>query len=355
MGEYRPPAVRSNDAWPADFAARVAASMRTELTDLSAGSSGDLCDGIVARHLAAEAGDVFLGSKVRRVADASMNAADAEAIAAQRALEDAGISAADVDVILSWAAVPDRPTPPSAPRVAHLIGARRAFAMGLDVGCATILGQLLFASSLIESGRARNVLLTSSHLITRAFRLEHPASPSVGDIANAVVVAPSERAGILGVFGVTHGDWYDAVTWRRAKENDTPWWEPGGPMYLGSYDREAVRQIVRDTVRFGVETVREAVVRAGISLADVDVLCSVQPRRWIPSAIAEGLGLSPGLAIQTFDELAHLGGCGTVTNLIEARKQGKLAPRSDGRAPIACLYAQGAGFTRAAAIVRWSE
>jgi 3-oxoacyl-[acyl-carrier-protein] synthase III len=226
-------------------------------------------------------------------------------------------------------------------------------AMGLDVGCATIIGQLLFASSLIESGRARNVLLTSSHFITRAFPLEHPASPSVGDIANAVVVAPSERAGILGVFGVTHGDWYDAVTWRRGKENDTPWYEAGGAMYLGSYDREAVRHIVRDTVRFGVETVREAVARAGVSLADIDVLCSVQPRRWIPSAIAEGLGLSPDVALQTFDELAHLGGCGAITNLMEARSRGRLERRPDGRSPIACLYAQGAGFTRAAAIVRW--
>jgi 3-oxoacyl-[acyl-carrier-protein] synthase III len=227
--------------------------------------------------------------------------------------------------------------------------------MGLDVGCATIIGQLLLAASLVESGRARNVLLTSSHFITRAFPLEHPASPSVGDIANAVVVVPSERPGILAASGVTHGEWYDAVTWRRSKENDTPWYDAGGAMYLGSYDREAVRSIVRDTVRFGVETVRETVDRAGISLADVDVLCSVQPRRWIPSAIAEVLGLPPSLAVQTFDQLAHLGGCGPVTNLIEARKQGRLAPRRDGRPATACLYAQGAGFTRAAAIVRWCE
>jgi 3-oxoacyl-[acyl-carrier-protein] synthase III len=358
MGEFRPPNVRTNDAWPADFAARVAASIRTELTDIEAGTSADLCDRVVARHLESEHGDVFLGARRRLVFDASMTACDAEAIAARGALAEANMPAADVDVVLSWAAVPDRPTPPSAPRVAHLIGAKRAIAMGLDVGCATIMGQLLFAASLVESGRARNVLLTSSHFITRAFPLEHPASPSVGDIANAVIVAPAERPGILAVAGVTHGEYYDAVTWRRGKDDDTPWWEPGGAMYLGSYDREAVRRIVRDTVRFGADTVREAAARAGIGLGDIDVLCSVQPRRWIPSAICEALGLSPEIAPQTFDELAHLGGCGVVTNLIEARRRGMLAPRAgrDGcapRAPVVCLYAQGAGFTRAAAIVRW--
>jgi 3-oxoacyl-[acyl-carrier-protein] synthase-3 len=353
MGEYRPPTVRTNDAWPADFAARVAASMRTELTDVTAGSSGDPCDAIFARHLATEEGDVFLGTTRRRVADASMSAADAEALAAKSALDDAGLDAGDVDVVLSWAAVPDRPTPPSAPRVAHLIGARRAVAMGLDVGCATIAGQLLFAASLVESGRARNVLLTSSHFITRTFPFEHPASPSVGDVANAIVVGPAERAGVISVFGVTHGEFYDAVTWRRGKENDTPWYEAGGAMYLGSYDREAVRRIVRDSVRFGVDTVREAAAKAGVAPGDIDVLCSVQPRRWIPAAIAEGLGLSPDVAPQTFDDLAHLGGCGVVTNLIEARRRGMLDPKPDGRGPIVCMYAQGAGFTRAAAIVRW--
>ena len=352
MGEFRPPAVRTNDAWPVDFAARVAASTRTELTDVTAGTSTDPCDAIVARHLASEAG-VFLGAKRRRVAEASMSACDAEALAARSALDDARVAAEDVDIILSWAAVPDRPTPPSAPRVAHLIGAKRAFAMGLDVGCATIAGQLLFAASLVETGRARNVLLTSSHFITRTFPFEHPASPSVGDVANAVVVAPSERAGVLSVFGATHGEYYDAVTWRRGKENDTPWWEAGGAMYLGSYDRDAVRRIVRDSVRFGADTVREAATRAGITPAQIDVLCSVQPRRWIPEAIAETLGLSPEIAPQTFDDMAHLGGCGVVANLLEARRRGMLAPRRDGTAPIVCLYAQGAGFTRAAAIVRW--
>jgi 3-oxoacyl-[acyl-carrier-protein] synthase III len=352
IGEYRPPVVRTNGEWPDDFAQRVAESTRTELTDVEAGSSGDPCDALVARHLAKEAGDVFLGASRRRVADESMSACDAEAIAARAALADAGIAAADVDVIFSWAAVPDRPTPPSAPRVAHLIGAKQSVAMGLDVGCATIAGQLLLAASLVESGRARNVLLTASHFVTRAFPFEHPASPSVGDVANAIVIAPAEQPGILSVFGVTHGEYYDAVAWRRAKDNDTPWYEAGGPMYLGTYDREGVRRIVRDTVRFGVDTVREAAARASISVSEIDVLCSVQPRRWIPTAIAEVLGLPQTAAPNTFDELAHLGGCGAVTNLLEARRRGLLAPRA-GRNPIVCVYAQGAGFTRAAAILRW--
>jgi 3-oxoacyl-[acyl-carrier-protein] synthase-3 len=353
IGLWLPDTIRGNDAWPADFASRAAASAHRELTDVTAGASGDGIDRIVARYVAEEADDPFVGAKLRRVADDTMTACEGEANAARAALADANLDAREIDVVLSWALVPDRPTPPSAPRVAHLIGATRAFGIGIDVACASIIGQLLLAASLVESGRVRNVLVTSSHLMTRTFPLAHPASPNVGDAATAVVVSASENAGILAGYGLSHGDLYDAVSWRRPQGDDAPWHRAGGPMYMGSYDREGVRRVVQDTVRFGADTVAEAARRSGISPSEIDVLASVQPRRWIPWAIAESLGLSPQIAPQTFDELAHLAGCGVVANLLEARRRGLLASRSSGRLPNVCLYAQGAGFTRAALIVRY--
>ena len=54
------------------------------------------------------------------------------------------------------------------------------------------------------------------------------------------------------------------------------------------------------------------------------MLASVQPRRWVPAAIAEGLGLPARVAPQTYDRYAHLGGAGAVANLIAARDAGLL-------------------------------
>jgi len=355
MGEWRPETIRENDAWPQDFAAHAAASAHRELADVPEAARGDECDAIVTRHLAEEQGDPFLGTKQRRVAHDAVTACEAEAMAAIAALADAGVDAKDVDAVLSWAAVPDRPTPPSAPRVAHLVGATRAFGIGMDAACATIVSQLLVAASLIEAGRARTVLITGSHLMTRAFPPLHPASPSVGDAATAVVVGATEATGILSAFGVSHGEYYDAVAWRRAKDNDTPWYQPGGAMYVGSYDRAAVARLVRDTVRFGAETITEAARRSGVPVASINALACVQPRRWVPAAIAEALGRPAAIAPQTFDELAHLGGCGVVTNLLEARRRGLLCPDGQGRPATACIYAQGAGFTRASIIVRFGS
>jgi 3-oxoacyl-[acyl-carrier-protein] synthase III len=170
----------------------------------------------------------------------------------------------------------------------------------------------------------------------------------VGDAATAIVVGPSARRGILAAHAISEGLHYDAVAWRRARGNDTRWFEPGGASYLGSYAPEAARALILGTVRIAAGTVREASVMAGVPLDRIRVLASVQPRRWIPAAIAEALGLDPAIAPTTFDDHAHLGGCGVIANLLEARRRGRIT-----KGDIVALYAQGAGFTRAAALLEW--
>jgi 3-oxoacyl-[acyl-carrier-protein] synthase III len=138
--------------------------------------------------------------------------------------------------------------------------------------------------------------------------------------------------------------------WCRDKtaELDVPWWEPGGAFFMGGHDAEATRKLIDDTIDIGITTVRELADKARFDVREIDVLASVQPRRWVPPAIAEGLGLAPRIAPQTYDRFAHLGGAGAVANLVAARDAGLLREGA-----LAVMYAQGAGFTRAAAAFRW--
>lgn len=349
LGLHLPDTIRDNGAWPSDFREAFERRGRHEFTDIDA-SGADEAARIVARHVAPELGDPFMGTVRRRVAASGDTAVFAETRAAEQALADAGVDADEVDAIVSWAVVPDRLLPTGANAVAHALGAKRAFGVGMDAGCASPVTQLLFAASMIESGRARHVLLTQSHLMTRAFPLGHPASPNVGDAATAMVVSASERPGVLGIHAVTHGEHYESVTWTRGRGADSPWWEAGGPFHLGSHDPDAARQLVRDTVGIARDTVHEVLAKSRVSIGEICALASVQPRRWIPAAIAEASGLDPALAPDTFVELAHLGGAGVLANLVEARRRGLLAPREDGRA-LVVLYAQGAGFIRSAAVI----
>lgn len=350
LGAWFPEKVRRNAEWPEAFlqASRARQGDRS-LVDVPSDAS-DPTLRIVQRYLAEEEGDAFLSSRERRIADDTLTSAEAEAHAGRAALADAGLEASELDAVFSWALVPDRVMPTNACRVGTLLGAERAWATSVDSACASPVTQLDLAAALIESGRARHVLLTQSHLATRTLPMMHPVAPTVGDGASAMVVSASEKPGILRMHAMTHGEHHDAVVWCRGKtdDSDPPWWQAGSPFAMGSRNPEATKRLMQNTVPTAALTVRELAQRAGFSVDSIETLVSVQPRRWVPLAIAEALGLKPSTAVETFQRYAHLGGVGPVVNLLAARDAGRLQPGSR-----VVMYAQGAGFTRAAVALSW--
>lgn len=348
IATWFPDVVRTNAAWPEAFSApRGQLGSDRTFMDIPR-DQDDLAGRISDRHISAESLDPFIGAVERRIADDAMGSREAEAIAASRALQDAGIDGADVDVVMSWAMIPDRVSPSGANYVANAVGAERAIAWGVDAACASSLVQLKTAAGLIASGQAKVVLLTQSHLITRSFPMAHPASPGLGDGACALVVTASEGPYRLGrIEGRSHGEHYLSVTFVRDSDpTDPPWYLPGGRSRVGSVDHEGARYLMKETVRMGVRTMRELAAAEGIDPESIDTLCAVQPRAWIPGAIAECLGIGSDAAVHTYESVAHLGGCGPVVNWHAARERGRLAPGTT-----LGLYAQGAGFVRMGAIV----
>ncbi len=347
VGTWLPETVRSNDAWPAAFSKHNHEKGDRTFNDIPASEDAESA-AIVARDLEAEIRDPFLGVKSRRIADASMTAVEAEAHAALAALRDAGIAPGDVDLVLSYSIVPDRLGPPTGAAVAHRIGATRALVLGVDAACASSITQLDVARAYITAGLARTVLLLQSHLLLRAMPLEHPATPGLGDGATALVVAEGTGLAIRSTFGVTHGEQAIAVTWVRGQtdETDLPWWKAGGDYRVGSRAPERVKSLMRDTVSFGAATIQAAAERSSTAVADIGVIASVMPRGFIPHAIAERLGLPRTCAVTTYDYTAHLGACGPVFNIARARELGRVKPGT-----LIAMYGQGAGFTRAAAIL----
>ena len=347
LGFWLPQTIRANDAWPESFALQAHRHGDRTFNDIPPADDPEAA-AILEEHLAAEAKDPFLGATQRRIADPSMTAADAETLVAQAALADAKIDGSEVDIVLSNSLVPDRIVPSTAVKVAHRIGAKRALAEGVESACASALTQLQTACAYVESGLARTVLRTQSHLIWRVFPLMHPASPGLGDGATAIVVAREGRLKIRSTFAVTHGNYADAVTWVRGAddETDVPWWKSGGDFQVGSRNAKQVKELMRDTVSFGAQAIKEATERAHAQVEQIRAISSVQPRGFIPAAIAKRLGLPAERAVTTYERIAHVGVCGPVFNLVETLKSRQLS-----QGAMIALYAQGAGFTRAAAIL----
>ena len=350
IGTWLPDTVRTNAEWPSDFgASRGAGGLDRAFNDIPP-SADPISAAILERDLEREARDPFLGGVRRRVSDLSTTAPLAEAAAARAALADAGIAASDVDLLMSYAFVPEALIPPTGCTVAHLIGANRAHVIGVDTACASAIAQIEIACAYLETGRARVALLTQSHLLLRAMPMLHPACPGLGDGATALVLTRSSHGLLVrATYGVTHGQYASAVTWVRGngEPGQPPWYLAGGDFRLGSpMLHDQVKLMMRETVSFGSLTVREAAARAEIAVDRIAVLAAVQPRGFIPGAIAERLGIDRERAVTTYEDIAHVGACGPVFNLHRACERGLVKSGS-----VVALYGQGAGFTRSAALL----
>jgi 3-oxoacyl-[acyl-carrier-protein] synthase III len=100
-------------------------------------------------------------------------------------------------------------------------------------------------------------------------------------------------------------------------------------------------------VGYGAQTLREVAQKAEIDIERIRLLASAEPRGWIPRGVLRVLGLSEDLAVSVYEDRGHLGASGCVANLEKAYRQGRT--RGSG---VAALYAQGAGFTRAAVLLQ---
>jgi 3-oxoacyl-[acyl-carrier-protein] synthase-3 len=354
VGAWYPEGIRRNEDYPADFVTRSRKPSQRIFNDIA--PSLDPALRVTEEFLRQEAEDPFLGVRERRIAAEGTTAVEAEVNAARLALDDAGVDPNAIDCVISYSAVFDRPTPPAANGVALELGIRGALCFGMDVACATALVQISTACALIETGKATNVLLTQSHLLLRTFPLLHPASPGLGDAATALVVSKQGRWPVAAFWGMTHEEHYKSVTWVRESApaeqdpNDTPWWKSGGPFRVGSLEPAGAKALQRDTVAYGAETLRQVTASSGIDIERIGLLASNEPRSWMPKGMLRVLGLDESIAASIYEDKAHLGGCGCIANLEHAHRTGKTAG-----VDIAALYAQGAGFTRAAVLLDMSN
>jgi len=350
FASWFPDAIRTNNEWPAAFVENFRNNLVSEeLNTFVNLRVEDTDNAMVMKYLQSEINDPFFGTQQRRVASDTTLAADAETLVAKDVLKKTGVKGTEISIVATYSTLPDRIMPSSANAVAFNIGATHAHCIGIDTGCASTLSQMMIAQSLIESGQAKYVLLIQSHIVLRGWPMLHPASPNVGDCATAVLMGPSDTHTVVGSYAVSHGEHYTSVTYTRGKQDDTAWWLPSEKgFYMGSHDSVKAKALIMNTINAGKDTIQNAIISSGRKTDDIEVLLSVQPRKWVPEGIARALGISPHTAVQTFEKYAHLGPCGIIVNLEEAERKSKLKQDT-----LVAMYAQGAGFCRASVIVKW--
>lgn len=276
------------------------------------------------------------GIRERRHLNGALSLAQLATAACADALADAGRGAAEVDQLIVTTITPDLVTPGLAPAIAAELGATRAGAVDLNAACAGFLYGLDQAAALVESGRARVVLVCAAEALSRLTDFDDRSTAILfGDGAGAVVVAAGELAlGVtpfeLGCDGV-HAELLYADTEERLL-------------------RMNGREVYRHAVARMVESMTAALERAGMGVADLDLFVAHQANARIVEQAALELGMPRERVVLNVDRVANTSSASIPIALWQAEREGLLHPGAR-----VGLAAFGAGFVWAAGIVSWKE
>lgn len=135
----------------------------------------------------------------RRIADKNIATSDLCTEAVKKALKDANMSSKDVDLIIVATVTPDMAFPSTACIVQKNIGADKASAFDISVGCSGFLYGLAVGSNFISTGAYDTVLVVGAEVLSRILDWEDRSTCVLfGDGAGACVLKRcEENKGIL--------------------------------------------------------------------------------------------------------------------------------------------------------------
>jgi 3-oxoacyl-[acyl-carrier-protein] synthase III len=253
--------------------------------------------------------------------------------AARAAVQDAGIDPAELDAVLVATTSADEVTPNAAPYVATALGATKANALDVGAACTAWVTALSVGTSMIEAGRADTVLVIGADVLSRFTDFDDKRTAALfGDGAGAIVLGHAEGGGVGPfVFG-NDAELAEAIIARREE----------GVLRMDGHTtfNAATAALVNST--------RDAVERAGLTLDDVDLFVYHQANARITKAVAERLELPMERVADYIGDIGNTSAASIPLALAFARDEDRLHPGDT-----VLVAAVGAGFTWGGAVFEW--
>ena len=288
------------------------------------------------------------GIKERRIAGPEMGAAEMGARASRIAMERAGVHPGEIDVIVLATATPDRLLPSTACDMQALLGAGNAAAYDVSAACSGFIFALQCAEGHIAAGRAEIALVVATEKMSGIVDWsDRQTCVLFGDGAGAVVVRkPANGGGVLSTYIRSDGTLAELL------------WRPAGgvriPMDVSVLDershlvRMAGREVFKAAVRSMAEAAGQALMKAGLTGGDIDLLIPHQANIRIIEATAKYANIPLEKVFVNIDRYGNMSSATIPVALDEAVEQGRVR-----RGSHVLMVAFGAGFTWASSVVRW--
>jgi 3-oxoacyl-[acyl-carrier-protein] synthase-3 len=270
--------------------------------------------------------------------------------AAKEVLEQRGLTPLDVDCIIVCTITGDRVFPSSAAILQRKLGAMNAWGFDLAAACSGFLYGLITASTMVESGAARRVLVCSGDKMSSILDFTDRATCVLfGDGAGAVLVEQSSDQG-LGIC--------DHIL--RMDGNGEPYLhqKAGGSLRPPTLETVANREhyvfqegqsVFKSAVKGMADVSYEILERNGLTGDDVAWLVPHQANLRIIDATADRMGLTRDKVMVNIDRYGNTT-AGTIPIALSELHRDRKLKKGDN----VVLASFGAGFTWGAILIRWS-
>lgn len=218
-----------------------------------------------------------VGIRERRIAPADLSLVDMATEAGTLAVKDAGLEPSDIDTVLLATCTMPNPIPNGAAQTADRIGIPAPAAFDLNAACAGFSYGLAMAADLVRAGTARNVLVIGAEKLTDwVDPTDRSTAIIFADGAGAAVVAAAPDEASVGIGPVSWGSAGDLAQVIHIKEENNALFQEGQAVF-----RWATTKIAPVAL--------DAIARAGLTPADIDVLVPHQANLRIVEAVAKRL------------------------------------------------------------------
>lgn len=286
------------------------------------------------------------GIKARRVSHVSTS--DLATLAARRALACAGLNASDLDGIILATATPDTLLPSAASAVQKKLGAGRAAVFDLNAACSGFVYSLSVATSLIQTGMMKKVLVIGAERLTYLLDwARRDTAVLFGDGAGAVVVEASEQpSGLLASKLGCDGEAREILHVPNFGSDRVRFADVDG---LFTFNFEG-QEIFKRAVRGMGEAAGCVLEQAGIAPEQIGLIVPHQANIRIIETLARRMNADMDKVMVNIEQYGNTSAATVPIALCEALEQGRVEPNS-----YLLTAAFGAGLTWGAALLKWGE
>jgi 3-oxoacyl-(acyl-carrier-protein) synthase III len=216
-----------------------------------------------------------VGIAERRWASEDETLVEMAVAAGGKAIAASGLAPDEIDLVIVASASLRAPIPGIGPQVAHRLGVPRPGSFDLNAGCAGFCYALGVANDNIRAGSSRNALVVGVERLSDVTdQTDRSTAVIFADGAGAAVVGASDEPGIGPVAWGSDGDQYSAIEIAAGRSTMTM---AGQAVY-----RWATTKLTATLV--------EAMERAGVGPADIDVFAPHQANLRIIESMTKRLG-----------------------------------------------------------------